>query len=45
MQNRAFSGQKPVGGTGTMMQWAIRTGTTQTDTGIDWQWINGTGTG
>ena len=32
-------------GTGTMMQWAIGTGTTQTGTGTDWQWITGTGTG
>ena len=45
MQNPAFSGQKLVGGTGTMMQWAIGTGTTQTGTGTDWQWITGTGTG
>ena len=44
MQNPAFSGQKPVGGTGTRMQWAIGTGTTQTGTGTDWQWITGTGT-
>ena len=32
-------------GTGTMMQWAIGTGTTQTCTDTDWQWITGTGTG
>ena len=32
-------------GTGTMMQWAIGTGTTQTSTGTDWQWITGTDTG
>ena len=32
-------------GTGTMMQWAIGTGTTQTGTDTDWQWIIGTGTG
>ena len=32
-------------GTGTMMQWAISTGTTQTGTGTDWQWMTGTGTG
>ena len=34
-------------GTGTMMQWAIGTGTTQTGTGTgtDWQWMTGTGTG
>ena len=32
-------------GTGTLMQWAIGTGTTQTCTGTDWQWITGTGTG
>ena len=31
-------------GTGTMMQWAIGTGTTQTGTGTNWQWITGTGT-
>ena len=31
------------GGTGTMMQWAIGTGTTQTGTDTDWQWITGTG--
>ena len=30
------------GGTGTMMQWAISIGTTQTGTGTDWQWITGT---
>ena len=30
-------------GTGTVMQWAIGTGTTQT--GTDWQWMIGTGTG
>ena len=45
MQNPAFSGQKPVGGTGTRMQWAIGTGTTQTSTSTDWQWITGTDTG
>ena len=32
-------------GTGTMMQWAIGIGATQTGTGTDWQWITGTGTG
>ena len=32
-------------GTGTMMQWAISTGTTQIGTGTDWQWTTGTGTG
>ena len=32
-------------GTGTMMQWAIGTGTTQIGTGTDWQWITATGTG
>ena len=37
-------GKKPVGGTGTMMQWAISTGTTQTGTGTDWQRETGTGT-
>ena len=33
-----------LGGTGTMMQWEISTGTTQTGIGTDWQWITGTGT-
>ena len=33
MQNPVFSGQKPVGGTAAMMQWASGTGTTQTGTG------------
>ena len=33
------------GGTGTMMQWAIGTCTTQTGIGTDWQWMTGTGTG
>ena len=33
------------GGTGTMMQWAIGTGTTKTSTGTNWQWIIYTGTG
>ena len=32
-------------GIGTMMQWTIGTGTTQTGTGTDWQWITGTSTG
>ena len=32
-------------GTGTMIQWAIGTGTTQIGTSTDWQWITGTGTG
>ena len=50
-QNHAFLGKTRRGyryrrsGTGTRMQWAIGTGTTQTDTGTDWQWIIGTGTG
>ena len=35
----------PRSGTGTMMQWAIGTGTTQTGTCTDWQWITGTGNG
>ena len=34
----------PLSCTGTMMQWAIGTHTTQTGTGTDWQWIIGTGT-
>ena len=47
MQTSVFSGQKPLGGTGTGtgMQWAIGTDTTQTGTGTDWQLINSTGTG
>ena len=32
-------------GIGTMMQWEIGTGTTQTGTGTDWQWTIGTDTG
>ena len=32
-------------GTGTGMQWAIGTGTTQTGIGTDWKWMTGTGTG
>ena len=31
--------------TGTGMQWAISTDTTQTCTGTDWQWVTCTGTG
>ena len=42
LKSRIFR-QKPVGGTSTMMQWAIGTGTTQIGTGTDWQWITGTG--
>ena len=34
----------PRSGTGTMMQWASGTGTTQTGTGTHWQWMTGTGT-
>ena len=45
MPKSCIFGQKPVGGTGTRMQWAIGIGTTQTGTGTDWQWITGTGTG
>ena len=37
--------QYQLSGTGTMMQWPIGTGTTQTGTGTDWQWITGTDTG
>ena len=33
MPKSRISGKKPVGGTGTMMQWASGTGTTQTGTG------------
>ena len=44
MPKSSISEQKPVGGTGTMMQWASGTGTTQTGTGTHWQWITGTGT-
>ena len=43
MQNPAFSGQKPVGGTSTMMLWESGTGTTQTGTGTHWKWMTGTG--
>ena len=35
----------PKSGTGTMMQWASGTGTTQTGTDTHWQWMIGTGTG
>ena len=31
-------------GTGTGMQWAIGTDTTQTGIGTDWKWMTGTGT-
>ena len=34
----------PKSGTGTMMQWASGTGTTQTGTGTNWQRGTGTGT-
>ena len=34
----------PRSGTGTMMQWASGTGTTQTGIGTHWQWMTGTGT-
>ena len=36
MPKSSISRQKPVGGTGTMMQWASGTGTTQTGTGTHW---------
>ena len=44
MTKSSISGQKPVGGTGTMMQWASGTGTTQTGTCTHWQRGTCTGT-
>ena len=44
MPKSSIYGQKPVGGTGTMMQWETGTGTTQTGTSTHWQWMTGTGT-